>query len=309
MLMIPSHGFARSVREHNVQLDALADWIEGSVVFAATEVSQADVVDALREASLYDSQELATERVQDAWQELRRRTNCACGACSYAIDHARVRRIAPWRKSPVYSFCLMLSLQVYYRDTFKPDYAEQGRLFEQLTAECLSALGYQTHLTGWSRTHTSALRTTIRDLATALGEPERSGGAMRWTRPKAKDAGLDVMCVRPFPDGWGGRPLYLVQCATGSNWDAKLHTPDLRTWSNLIEFTTAPVRGLAMPFAPLADDFRRAAGRDGLGLLLDRCRLLSPAAQCGTNWPSTKLVTQLNRWTTPRVGWLPRDNV
>jgi hypothetical protein len=96
-----------------------------------------------------------------------------------------------------------------------------------------------------------------------------------------------------------------VQCASGENWTEKLATPNLRTWEQLIEFTTAPRRALAMPFAPEADEFRRRANQDGLMLLFDRHRLMHTKA--GTAYPSADLAQELIQWTETRVNCFPRN--
>src|SRR5262249_14215906 len=97
----------------------------------------------------------ARERVDDAWKEHSRRKKCFYTACLFKISGTRVELVRSWKQAPAYSFCLMLSLQVLYRDTFiaksGTDYTDQGVLFERLTAEALEALGWKTHATGWSK--------------------------------------------------------------------------------------------------------------------------------------------------------------
>ncbi len=117
-------------------------------------------------------------------------------------------------------------------------------------------------------------------------------------------AALDVVCSDPFYDGWGGRPLYFFQCASGANWVDKLHTPAPDTCRRVISFTTVPQKGFSMPFALLEDDFRRSAGRVN-GMFLDRFRLQSPSAYGDVNWASRPLATSIVKWMRPRVKKLP----
>jgi hypothetical protein len=115
----------------------------------------------------------------------------------------------------------------------------------------------------------------------------------------------DVVCHFPFPDGWGGRPRYLVQCASGENWKGKKATPKVALWEKLIDFTTKPLRGIAMPFALLEDEFRREANDDLLALLLNRHRLGALPQSGPGSWPDAMLRRDLNSWTQPRAIALP----
>ncbi len=312
MLQLPKDGFNVSVTAHNVKLAALADWIEGSVAFATEEVSQSDVKDALIEGNVYRDQSFASERIESAWNEMRRRCRCLGASVPYTVEKLRVLRTAEWKQRAGYSFCLALSLQVAYRKKVSAkcgrDFTEQGELFERLTAASLEKLGWSVHTTGWSKARVATIKLKVTAIAKHLGEPEQHGAIERWTKKQAKDVGLDVVCSQPFEDGWGGRPLCLVQCASGDDWDRKLHTPDLQTWGRLLDFTTKPGRGLSMPFAPLEEEFRHAAGKDGMMLLLDRHRLLAPTVDIEADWISADLSADLNKWTEKRVDAFPLDS-
>lgn len=309
MLRLPTRGFAPSRKVHNVQLGPLVDWLEGSLAFVDDHLSQTDVVDALCDDGLYSSQDFASDRVDQAWIELNRRSACLGAACPYQVSQRRVERTTTWRDVPHYSFCLMLCLQASYggvqHTKKRHDYSEQGELFERLTAESLAVNGWDVHSTGWSRTQPKSLPARINEIAQHVQEPALSP-YLQWTSPRSKDAGLDVVCTRPFPDRWGGRPLYLVQCASGLNWTDKLNTPNLRTWEKLIDFSTAPLRAIAMPFAPEADEFRRAAATDGVGFLLDRHRIVAPIGWDEPGWLTKRLARDLNKWTGRQAKGLPR---
>ena len=80
-------------------------------------------------------------------------------------------------------------------------------------------------------------------------------------------------------------------------------------WEKLIDFTTKPRRGIAIPFALLEDEFRREANDDLLVLLLDRHRIGAlPSGDPGT-WPGAELRADLNAWTRPRADALPLAEV
>ncbi len=311
MLRVPSKGFSESVKAHNVNIDALTEWIEGSVVFSDDTISQSDVVDILIEENIYRIQDFAQERVESAWLELARRHTILGRCCPYRLTKKTVVRTSNWRETPAYSFCLMLSLQCSFRATLqkhvKQNFGEQGPLFERLTSESLAKRGWSTNWKGWSKEKSNSIRDKVERLETHLGEVMIDDGPQRWTSGHAKDAGLDIVCHLPFADTWAGRPLYFIQCASGDDWKEKRSTPNISTWEKLIDLCTKPKRGLAMPFALMQDDFRKAANYDNLVLLLDRHRLASPTA-AAKNWESATLQTDLNNWTDPRAAALPLAN-
>ena len=309
MLCLPDSGFQRSVSEHNGRLDVLVDWIEGSVAFIDEELSQTDVVDALCENDIYREQDFAGERVVDAWIELERRGGSVIDGAPFEVNGRRVRRRYAWNDNPAYSFCLLLALQVLYKgwaEQFGSDFTKQGDLFEKLTAECLERLGWTVHRTGWAPGNAANIQAVVKDVSAHIGEPEIPGELKKWISENAKEEGLDVVCSDPFYDGWGGRPLYFFQCASGAERKSKLQTPDPETWRRVISFTTVPQRGFSMPLALLEDDFRRRAGKVN-GMLLDRFRLQSPSVDGNVNWASKPLARSIVQWMCPRVKKLPDD--
>lgn len=309
MLQLPESGFLASVSAHNVRIDVLADWIEATALFLQTSVSQVDVIDILCENNVYKSQDFARERVSDGWLEVRRRVDAlGLGKSPFEVSRAAVTPVCTWQESSAYSFCLLVSLQEWYRKwakQFGSDYSEQGDLFERLAEESLAAQGWSALRTGWSSSHVSRLPSLVQDVASLLGESLVPGGVGRWTKKTAKEAGLDVVCLRPFADGRGGRPLVFLQVASGGGWRVKLGTPDIRMWTKLIDFTNDPQSGFIVPFSLLEDDFRLACLR-GNGLVLDRTRLLHVKAEASCDWVSSPLARSMNQWMIGRVRALPR---
>lgn len=311
MLRLPSTGVAKSVTEHNGVLSTQADWIESSLLFENDTVSRSDVVDVLTENNVYREQGFANVWVSNLFTELDRRLELLGDAGCLKREGARYRRIRPWTERPAYSFCVALSAVVLYRSDVEKKlgkkYADQGELFELLCVEALVSDSWLVHRTGWSKAATKTIEAKISALASALGESANITAIPKWTAPCAKDSGLDIVAWIRYPDGWGGRPVCLIQCASGQGWKEKLCTPNLKTWKKLIDFSTCPLRGLAMPFAPDVDEFRLASNHDGLMLLLDRHRLLCPAGNA--TWsPSAGLASDLVQWTAKRVAAFPTDS-
>jgi hypothetical protein len=303
MLGLPETGFADPETGADIDAFQLADWLEGCVTFVDDSLSQNDIVDTLHENYLaektdaYSAKSDAAFRVAEAWGELRRRLRCLGKSAPYSIDGLRLKRVNDWQNTPAYAFCLLAALRPSYRAAFAGlnDYSQQGGLFEHLTIASLQALGWSVHGVGWSKTAADSIASKVEDVARFLAVDSLDGSGGKWTTPKAKDAGLDAVCQYVFPDGWSGRPTVLTQCASGENWEEKLHTPDVNTWGQLVRFITRPTRGLSMPFVINPDRFRRAAVRDGVSLLLDRHRLMVPHKE-PLEWLPPKLVADLVNW-------------
>ncbi len=309
MLALPTKGISRSIAKHNVKLDVFSDWIEGSILFSQEELSSTDVIDVLLEGLIYDDQGFAAEIVADAWAELQRRQARISTGTPFSVEHRRIKRLRSWQDAPGHSFCVLLALSTWYRGwarQFGSDYTEQGELFELLTKESLEwqFSDWQIYHTGWSRTSAVKLAEVVSDVADRLGEAP--GQMEPWANPNANEAGLDLLCYRPFPDSRVGIPVYLMQCASGSDWDEKLDTPKLKIWTKVIQFAATPRKAFATPFAFLDDTFANVCNLVD-GMLLDRYRLLA-ACQHSENWVSPSLRDRIIAWAEPRVAALPRGD-
>ena len=106
----------------------------------------------------------------------------------------------------------------------------------------------------------------------------------------------------PFADQRGGLPVFLAQCASGSKWEEKLHTPNLGQWKKLIDFASEPYKAFSLPYA-LDDRELRLRSAQISGLLLDRYRLLAQGVP-EDEWLSNELRERLVSWLDPRVQWL-----
>lgn len=307
MLAVPTKGFAKSATVHNVDLGICCDWLEASALFFGDSVTGADVVDVLVESGFYASQQFAWTLVEDVFGLLQYRSQVIGEA--YPLRFSGVHRLeakAGWQDFPDYSFCLTLSLAEGHAEwarTFGKNYTAQGELFENLTAEAVAKLlDWEVHTTGWSRTRVVQLTKVVREVADRLGET--LGNVKRWSKERGKEAGLDLLSFKRFPDGRPGLPAYLWQCASGKDWDTKLKTPDLRMWGKMVDFTVSPMKGFSMPWAMVEGDFIHNAMLVD-GLLLDRHRLLA-AGFADRGWLSDELKANLNDWTSARIATLPR---
>jgi len=306
MLAIPSVGMAVSTNQHNVKIDVLCDWIEASALFLdEAHLPDAEVVDALVEEEIYESQGFAWEIVADAWSQMRRRQKWIGKASPITVESHRLVRERDWQQAPAHSFCLALTLAQFYPQWakgFGSNFTVQGELFEKLTQRSVELLfpGWVVHRTGWATSQPKKITEVVEEIANILGESK--GDIGRWVGPHANEAGLDLLCYRPFPDGRVGVPVYLMQCASGTNWEGKLHTPHLGIWKKLVQFAAHPGKAFAMPFALTDVDFPVKCGTVD-GLTLDRYRLLSSGGD-NPDWVPADLTHEIVAWLEPRLATL-----
>lgn len=308
MLAIPTSGFARSVKKHNIDHDVLRDWIEGSILFIDEYdfLSQNYIVDTLIDNERYSDQQFALEGVANIWYELRMGTEWIGEQGATAVERQRIIRRGHWQQHLAQSFFLLVSLASHYdwwTHEFGNDYTEQGELFELLVKASFETqfAHWAVYQTGWTKTQTLNFRQIVEEIVRRLGE--KIGDFELWDQPHAKERGVDLLCYRAFPDGHVGIPIYMMQCASGkTTWRAKMSTPDLNIWRNVINFGSKPIKAFAMPFAISNDEFARSSVTVG-GLLLDRYRLLG-ASQFNERWIPDELETRLIAWLEPRIGKL-----
>ena len=318
MLAVPKIGMARSLEpNHNVHLDTLCDWIEASLAFDKLPfISGADIVDFLHDELIYESQDFAWELVHRALAEFERRQKCLSGGAPFKVEGKRLVRIKDWENVPAYAFCLTLSCIKWYPSWAaslvkpgkkRPDYTVQGHLFELVASSALEKLlpGWKTQRTGWAPDNAKKIKQVVSEVSKILREPERPLNP--WIALEANEAGLDIVCYRPFDDARPGLPTIFVQCASGKHHEHKLGTPDRKEWGKVIDFTAVfPQRSFVTPYVFTDSEFKRVANKVD-GLLIDRVRLLS-AGSDGGEWLAAGLKKDLCDWVGPRIAKLARSN-
>lgn len=309
MLAFPEKGIKRSVNEHNCDLDVFCDWVEANVLFDEDTISKIDIVDFLIEEQIYNSQDMAKVFLDNVWGELQQRQYLLGSHNPYTIKGLHIKRNGEWKSFPAYSFCILLCLNKLYAvwaRQFRRDTNEQGELFELLVYESLSKQfpDWKIILTGWSKTHPQKLVNIVKAVANYLGEIPDDKNLNRWTKPDMKDAGLDLLCYRPFQDSRVGIPVYLTQCASGANYEDKFHTPNLNIWTKIVQFTVKPNKAFVTPYAFLEVDFIRNCVLVG-GILIDRYRILA-ANKNNKNWISSQVEKRIEIWSKKRIKKLPR---
>lgn len=320
MLILPEVGFEESVTKHNCSVAAACDWIEASLFAGEEEITQTQVSDILQEQGIYpkldeqdlgrdDLQQFCTEFMAILWSELQRRADLLGTVAPFTVQGMRVKRKLNWEEGLPAAYLLMLSSALYYpslRKLNKGKYVEQGELFEEFCLASLNGDGWCAARTGWSsRKGAQKLIATVAAAAEALDEPNINDAEVALDQQE-NEAGCDLVCYRPYKERWLGRPVILVQCASGDNFEGKLGTPSIDRWRNYIGFSTVPLRGFCTPRAFHRGEFRRHCAKVS-GLLLDRYRLLEPFAHAGLKLPND-LQARLKSWLRPRIKVLPAMN-
>ena len=109
MLALPTSDFSEPTGtppdiKHNIKLEILCDWIEGSVLFGEEELSMRDVVDILTGAGIYDDKDLAFRIVGRAWDELKRRLGWIGDGNPFSFIRQMMKSICSWQENPAHSF-------------------------------------------------------------------------------------------------------------------------------------------------------------------------------------------------------------
>ena len=304
MLSIP-RGFQRSVKAHNIRDATFLDWVEATTLIAEEELSPTNIVDFLIEEHLYDDEDFATEYVSYRWSDLESRLSwLGCHSPIAFRDRWMVRRLG-WKEVPAHSFCLVVSfgpLNNGWDAKFGPDYTKQGELFELVTMAAMELrfTGWQFLHTGWRRDDGSKLPDVVSKIASHVKEPV--GYVEEYASDQANEAGVDLVWHLPFADQRCGAPVYLAQCASGSNWIDKVGEPNVDEWIRIVKFPTTPSKAFSLPFSLSDEDLRQQSTRTR-GLLLDRYRLLAHDVS-ENEWVPEHVQQELIEWLEPRVEWI-----
>ena len=243
-----------------------------------------------------NADDLLEEIVNEAGGELRMRA-VACGGAVGVYPYQTDRQGVAYRPSTnslTYRFLLLLSL--FGKDA-GPKGSHPERSFEELCSLALKQYlgGVRTSLSsvvfGFPR---SVLPKHFPDAVDKLCEKlgEGRGSAGRTPERDQKDAKLDLVAWRAFPDGRRGKLVGFGQCATGDDWSDKAFELRPAKWCNLWmrdSATLDPFASLFIPHRPGEDKWLTACTYGGI--LFDRCRIawLVPT-------PTGELGEKIKRW-------------
>ena len=140
----------------------------------------------------------------------------------------------------------------------------------QALFENISHLAIQAYFKGESELFAwrgNDIETRLRNLAGRLGEKFCASPPQT-----TKDAGVDVVAWKPFPDRRSGKTVLLAQCASGRNWEDK-HSVPLRRWNQYFLWANDPVDAYTIPYFIPAGKWHWVC-RD-FGIFFDRIRLVN----------------------------------
>ncbi|MPQ84555.1 hypothetical protein F0170_11480 [Pseudomonas sp. MAFF 730085] len=277
MLVLPDKGIASSVKVHNCDVLAIADWLLGSSLFCEEDVSRSDVSDILIENQVYSNQDFCQEFLTSVWGVLESFVG-AINSPVVTVDSRAIRFEANWKEDRAFAYCLAASLRVFYEGWSKNhcgDYLAQGFILEELTK--LSLAKHHPNIrfksTGWSGVTTNQ---KFADLVSQICQDANFAeqNLDLWDTGNVKDLGLDVYGYFPGQGRRPSAPFMMFQCASGANWKGKRTTPDLQVWKHVMNIYSMPIRGMAVPFLIDEMEFSRSLVLIG-GPLVDRPLLLS----------------------------------
>jgi len=278
----------------------LADWVELTALTSRDRnTSWQDLASALGAAGDEEDVEGLCNAV---FEELGLRSDSAPQAYPFDVEGSRIQcKRSTWRRWTPYVFCLCLSYFGPRRGRTRGG-PYPARLFEHLSEHAAR------HFVGpngeavrfasprnWDPLppgFAAALDKVCGDRYLHEGERDRSERVH-----SAKDAGLDIIAWRHFPDRRCGKLVLFGNCASGSDWQRKISE---RTPADFCSIWLAPEPRsavLAAVFIPHRVRLDLWRSRTPLGgILFDRCRLAYWAQQ-GT-WSRPDLQQQIHDWTT-----------
>lgn len=268
----------------------LADWLEvNALIDTDGSASKQDLLCPLkRDQDLADDQVEQSEAdllASEVFCEIKRRTEFAGSGYPFSFDGEKIVRKASPAKFLSYVYCLLISFFGVDKREYWQDWKlnETAKKFEELSAAAVKALLTNQRLKarvrvfGWPRRWRGDAKNphfpkALRQLCKECVEMKPRD---RPAAVNAKDAGLDVVAWKPFPDGLPGGLLFWGQCATGADWQSKMG--DAIRFKAFLQDHTTPVTGLFIPHVP---DISRADTLDELcimiqqaGMLFSRCRI------------------------------------
>lgn len=252
---------------------SLADWLEIRALLAADKnASFSDLRRGLAPTGIAEGGGIDEETLaEDAFSELEDRLRACSGGYPFILKNSVLQAKEDLAPYWAYLFCLYLSYHGANRSQTEKASTE---LFEEL-----ATIAAKYYVSGEAlrfgfprRTLPVNFTQAVRTVCEMMGEG--GGPRRRFSAQSAKDAQLDIIAWRPFPDRRRAQLILFGQCATGKNWEEKLSELQPRTFIDLYlqdALIVDPVRGFFTPFRLRQLDWDEKAKQGGI--LFDRCRI------------------------------------
>jgi hypothetical protein len=242
----------------------LADWLEvRALIVDDGSASSADMRRALVSMGVTGEEDVATVRLVDAeevmaaeaFAEIEDRIRACPDGYPFFVDGAQLKRRGDLDRYWAYNFCLLLAVQGANRGEAPVRSAE---LFEEV-----SEIAARKYISGQSvkfgfprRVLPGGFMDALEKVCVQVGEGDKPK-----TRPGSadvKDARLDIVAWRPFPDRRRAQLILFGQCAAGGNWDDKLTDLQPRAFTDLYWMDPPAadiVKGFFTPFRVSHNDW------------------------------------------------------
>jgi len=274
-----------------------ADWLElRAVAVPRGSCSFYELTHSLKVSGTADAvcddvsedEELITSKAEDAFAELDDREH-ACGGQGRAYPFSLSEQTIELRDEPAHSIYMFLLLLSAFGKDVGPDDFHAERVFEHVCSQAAASYfgapdpNVGASVFGFPRSLSpTSFAEALDDLCNRLGE----GGGSR-DRPKRKDqkdAKLDIVVWRGFPDRRPAKLIAFGQCATGRSWADKCSELDPQAWCSHWMMDNPLVIPTKLFFVPHRIDAREwtHTGRFG-GIVFDRCRIALHSARLDTN--------------------------
>jgi hypothetical protein len=265
-----------------------ADDLMGEIRYVDSDDPYGLIADDERDEAMGDyGWDAATSVAEDTAAEIDDRVRACGGRYPFRMDGSVLRLKKPAR-SHVYSFLLLLSI-FGHRKGRHGDMGPVGiptlELFEEVSALAATTYlggrdnGVGVYFFGFPRRRAPrGFKDALNELCREMGE---GGGCKESpTRKDQKDAHLDLVVWRHFPDGRRGKAIGFGQLATGKNWSQKLselNPHNFRELFMLEGFAVPPLRLFFMPGRVKHESWDSVTQYSGV--VFDRCRLAALASR------------------------------
>ncbi|MGG7507101.1 hypothetical protein [Plantibacter sp. YIM 135249] len=247
----------------------VADWCECVALLQGRDLKRGDLKSVISREDIGNPDLLK----QQTWQELRNRQALYGDGWPLSITETRLvpNQDADTDVVMLHAYLCLLALGEID--------AEDRTLFEELIRHLLALrLGGSVVRVGHPAREgmPKSFRKRIKDYAKASSLTNLE--VFNEPLPKDKDLGMDVVAWLPSIDNRSGYLHFLVQCATGKNWDEKLSDINLDVIASHVKWAVHPVRVfyvLSVISVPQPQWIRYS---QRAGWIMDRPRLLQLSA-------------------------------
>lgn len=260
----------------------LADWLEINALLDQDHSSSIEDLSSTLKLE-YANQENRIENLRaDVSSELISRGRKLGNAYPFLFNGKllQIKNIRSYKNQWTYLFCLLISyigLEKGSRDLKAWDTKQISSLFEKLCTSVAEnflsnkridahSLQFGAPRTSWKSEHQS-FKKALEFLKSAINEGNVKGSP---TANRRKDAGLDVIAWRPFPDNRTNKLFLLGQCAAGNDFKSKRR--ELRDFSQYYSLEVGIIYSFFVPHEVDESDWSYFYYPD-IGILFDRSRV------------------------------------